>query len=277
MSRQASSPQPVAIVLGCGDVGSAVALALHQARLCRRAGRRGRSGLAPARYGVHQCVVCRQRRARGRGGVLLCVAEEHSFHSRATDDRRDDVVLAGRGRRAAIRPCWSMRVGAGAAVRRSCAATFRSRSASVPALSTARTSTWRWSFPRSFDGGSGGRRRTRRCGGRHLARRRRVQRDLHGRSPEARPVHHRAPNRRVRARRPDRRRVRQRGHQGAGQWRPPWARRARRPHRARRHAGRGRWRRHRPPLLWRRRGPAPRRVASAMRARGTPEQTSNRD
>jgi len=33
MTRHAHSPRPVAIVLGCGDVGSAVALALHQAGL----------------------------------------------------------------------------------------------------------------------------------------------------------------------------------------------------------------------------------------------------
>jgi xanthine dehydrogenase accessory factor len=33
MMKEASSPRPVAIVLGCGDVGSAVALALHQAGL----------------------------------------------------------------------------------------------------------------------------------------------------------------------------------------------------------------------------------------------------
>jgi len=33
MTRHAHFPRPVAIVLGCGDVGSAVALALHQAGL----------------------------------------------------------------------------------------------------------------------------------------------------------------------------------------------------------------------------------------------------
>jgi 2-polyprenyl-6-methoxyphenol hydroxylase-like FAD-dependent oxidoreductase len=33
MKQMASFPRPVAIVLGCGDVGSAVALALHQADL----------------------------------------------------------------------------------------------------------------------------------------------------------------------------------------------------------------------------------------------------
>ena len=64
MSKQASFPRPAAIVLGCGEVGSAVALALHQAGLAVVLVDEADPVLASARDGVHQCVVRRQLGAR---------------------------------------------------------------------------------------------------------------------------------------------------------------------------------------------------------------------
>ena len=98
MTKHASFPHPAAIVLGCGEVGSAVAFALHQAGLavvladeadpsCHRRG----MAFTNAWY-VGNAELGERR------GVFLRVAQEHPFHSRPADDRGDDLVVAGCGR-----------------------------------------------------------------------------------------------------------------------------------------------------------------------------------
>jgi glycine/D-amino acid oxidase-like deaminating enzyme len=135
MTIQASIPRPVAIVLGCGEVGSAVALALHHARFAvvlvdeaDPAWRRRGMAFTNAWY-VGNAELESE-------GACFC-ASLKSIPSIL--ERRMIAATTWLWPQAWIRPCWSMRVDADDAVRRSCAATFRSRSASVRALSMVRT------------------------------------------------------------------------------------------------------------------------------------------
>ena len=97
MTRHVYFPRRVAIVLGCGDVGSAVALALHQAGLAVVLAGRGRSVLASAgdaRSPTRGTSAMRTSGARGRASVRRSRAFPSILARR--HDCGDDLVVAGR-------------------------------------------------------------------------------------------------------------------------------------------------------------------------------------